>query len=199
MLAPLLIINAAATGGYGAADLGFSRQFTDVLGASPLFLTLVAVAAFYALAMLRKVPFAAAALTLTLAALIVCGRETFDLDSLCRPQPLPVLLIGLLQAGLALRRRSWLRGLVAAAIFISAASIHWRWVFIAAWHGYIEWRHTIAGLDQMVGGIAVLLLAVLVSLSKIGIPRRWFARFWRKIIPLATTEPATGEPVPHDV
>jgi hypothetical protein len=114
--------------------------------------------------------------TLALAALAVCPPQSVYLTALQWPQPLPILLIGLLQGLIALRWHNWLRALAALGILLSAAALQWHWLLLAAWRSYRSTRHTIAGLDQIVGGMLVLLAALLVSLTKLGVPQRLLAR-----------------------
>ncbi len=77
-----------------AVDLGFLKQFSQMLRASPLFVTLLGAMAFYAVAMLRRVPHAAVGLTAAMAALTVCGPSTFNHATLVDPRATPILLIG---------------------------------------------------------------------------------------------------------
>ncbi len=65
--------------------------------------------------------------------------------------------------------------LVSAGFAIVAGALRWHWMVVAAWEEYRSARQNIAGLDQIVVGMLVLALALLVSLTKIGIPQRWLA------------------------
>ena len=64
---------------------GFLALFIARLGGTPLYLTLLAAAGFYAYAALRRVPLAVEALTAALAALAVVGPGTLDLHGLVAP------------------------------------------------------------------------------------------------------------------
>ena len=99
----------------------FLGIFTDGIGASPLYLTLVAVAWFYAFAASRGVPLAWEALTATLAAFAIVGPRTLDLDGPVSLQSWPLLSIAVLQLGLLIHRRESWRGLLAAACLAVAA------------------------------------------------------------------------------
>jgi hypothetical protein len=99
----------------------FLAIFMDGVGASPLFLTLVAVAWFYAFAASRGVPRAWEALTASLAAFTVVGPHTLDLDGLVTPRTWPLLAVAGVQLGLLRHcRESW-RGLVAASCIAVAS------------------------------------------------------------------------------
>ena len=93
------------------------------LGGTPLYLTLLASAGFYAYAALRRVPMAIEALTAALAALAVVGPGTLDLGGLVAPRPLPILAVAALQLGLGLRRRDAWRCLVGACCLAVGAMI----------------------------------------------------------------------------
>ncbi len=99
----------------------FLAIFVDGVGASPLFLTLVAVAWFYAFAASRGVPLAWEALTASLAAFTIVGPRTFDLDGPITPTTWPLLAIAALQLGLLRHSRESWRGLVAAACIAVAS------------------------------------------------------------------------------
>jgi len=53
------------------------------------------------------------------------------------------------------------------------------WLAVSSGHGYQSLRTSIAGLDQIAWGLACLLMGLMVSLWKLGVPQAWFAR-WRK-------------------
>jgi hypothetical protein len=93
----------------------FLSDFMDRLGATPLFLTLLAAAGFYLYAALRGVHRATEGLTAVLAALAVVGPDTLDLDGLTALRPEPLLAAAALQMGLGLWRRSSWRCLVGAS------------------------------------------------------------------------------------
>ncbi len=102
----------------------FLGLFTERLGGTPLFLTLLASAALYLYAMLRRVPLAAGWLTAALVALSIVGPGTLDLGELIGPQPLPLLLAAALQLALGVVRRSaWhsLLGGVGLAVAVTLA------------------------------------------------------------------------------
>lgn len=276
MIAPIGLLALAVTGPpQEAADLGFLQRFHETLGASPLYLTLLAAIVFYAVAMARRVSGASIGLTVALAALAVCGPRTFGAATTAEPVGLPILLAAALQLAIAVKKRDarpcllaacclvaglwvdlretaftacggllplhmllaavlligavfrgrlavllqrtgavlmlagglafatcdprWLGnpppGLVAvypllaivAALaygqlvgnrwyFAAALAILGGWLAAAGWHAYRQLRQTMAGLGQIAWGAFFFLLAVLISLTKVGIPQRWLAR-----------------------
>jgi hypothetical protein len=102
---------------------GFLSLFIARLGATPLYLTLIAAAGFYAYAMLRRVPMAVTASTVALAVLAVVGPGTRDLDGLVPARPWPLLAIAALQMGIGLRRRDAWRILAGAGCLLVAVMI----------------------------------------------------------------------------
>jgi hypothetical protein len=102
---------------------GFLNLFRETLGGTPLFFSMIAVAALYAYSATRRIPLALAGLTGSLLALSVIGPQTLDLSGLTAPQPLPLLTAGGLQVALAtVRRQSW-RALLGSVCVIAAISI----------------------------------------------------------------------------
>ena len=105
---PLLLILAAVGHRHEAVYEGFLTRFTTLFGGTPLYLTLLASAGFYAYAALKRVAMATEALAVSLAALAVVGPGTLDLGGLVSPRPMPILAVAALQLGLGLRRHeSW--------------------------------------------------------------------------------------------
>jgi hypothetical protein len=99
----------------------FLALFIARLGGTPLYLTVLAAAGFYAYATLRRAPGAVAALTASLAALAVVGPGTLDVHGLTPPRPIPVLVVAAMQLGLGLRRRDAWRCLAGAGCLVVAA------------------------------------------------------------------------------
>ena len=102
---------------------GFLGQFAARLGGTPLYLTLLATAAFYGYAALRRVPAAFDALSASLAALAFVAPGTLDLGGLVPPRATPMLTIAALQLTLGLRRHAAYRCLVGAACLVASAMI----------------------------------------------------------------------------
>jgi len=66
-------------------------------------------------------------------------------------------------------RNRWYRGI---SLLILAC-----WVGVSGGHGYQSLRTTIAGLDQIAWGMACMLIGLMVSLWKLGVPQAWLARW----------------------
>ena len=162
LITPAALLALAITGpAWEAADHGFLGTFMRTLGASPLFLTLVAVAAFYAVAALRKVAHAFDALSVSLAAFSVVGPGTVDLETLVSPHGLPLLAVAGLQAWAALRRSSAARCLLAACCVVAAASLDLEGTWFTAYRGVIPIHLLLASVlvigAAYRGGLATLL------------------------------------------
>jgi hypothetical protein len=119
----MLIIMAAAGHREEMVYQAFLSQFTARLGGTPLFLTLVASAAFYAYAWRRKVPCACGALTGVLLCMAFVGPATRNLDELTSPRPVPLLVVAGLQILLGLLGRSSWRCLLGAGCLIAAGLV----------------------------------------------------------------------------
>jgi hypothetical protein len=101
----------------------FLGVFTARLGGDPLWVTLLAVAGFYAYAWLRRAPLAAEMLTGALVALAFVGPDTLDSGELVGPEPAPLLAAGVLQLGLGLWRGDSRRCLVGAGTLVVVAAL----------------------------------------------------------------------------
>ena len=127
---PLVLALLATTGHrYEAVYMNFLELFRQSLGATPVFLTLVAAAIFLAYAVARRVPLAWDLLVVALAALAVVTPQTLDLTQLVAPRPLPMAAAGLVMGSIACRKRQSIRGLLAASLVTIAATRGW----MAAW------------------------------------------------------------------
>jgi hypothetical protein len=111
---------------------GFLHSFEAHLGGTPLWVTLLAAAAFYGYAALRGVAPATAALTAAVTALAVVGPRTLDFDTLVSPQPAPLLAAAALQLGLGVWRRDSWHCLLGAVVLAPAA------VWALAWPAELE-------------------------------------------------------------
>jgi hypothetical protein len=121
---PALLVALAMVGHRPEATYqGFLARFEARLGGTPMYLTLVASAAFYAYAALRRVPRAIDALSGAMVLLAVVTPGTLDLGGLVPPRPLPILAVAAVQLALGLRRRDAWRCLVAAACLTACATI----------------------------------------------------------------------------
>jgi hypothetical protein len=124
LAAPILLVLLALVGHRpDPVYQEFLGDFMARLGATPLFLTLLAAAAFYLYAALRGVHHANEGLTAVLAALAVVGPDTLDLDGLTQLRPVPLLAAAALQMALGLWRRSSWRCLVGASALAAIGAI----------------------------------------------------------------------------
>lgn len=124
LAAPILLAGLAAFGDRpDAVYRRFLMLFADGTGGSPLFLAVVAAAIFYAVAALRRVRGATEALTLAIVILAIVGPRTFDLDGLTPPRAGPLVTAALLQAGIAVARRSIGRGVLATGLATAAVVV----------------------------------------------------------------------------
>ena len=101
----------------------FLGCFVARLGGTPLFLTLIASAGFYAYATLRRVPGALDTLSAAMVALAFVAPQTLDLDGLVPPQALPILAAAMAQTVVGLRRRDAGRCLIGASGLVASAMI----------------------------------------------------------------------------
>ena len=101
----------------------FLGQFISRLGGTPLYLTLLATAGFYAYAAVRRVPLAFDALTAAIVSLAFVSPQTLDLDGLIAPQALPILTAGVAQTAIGLRRRDAWRSLIGAGCLAVSATL----------------------------------------------------------------------------
>jgi hypothetical protein len=118
-----LLVLALAGHRPDAVYRGFLETFTTRLGGDPVFLTLLALAGFYAYAALRRVPQAVEGLTAVLVALALAGAQSLTAGAQLPPLPLPLLAAGLLQLGLGLSRRSAWRCLVGSGGMVAAVTL----------------------------------------------------------------------------
>lgn len=187
---PLGLLALATTGRPWLDDLGFCRQFMATLGGSPLWVTLIAVAVFYAIAAIRRTAGAFVWLTLAVAALAVIGRRTFGMDTLTAPWGVPLLAAGGLQfvrAAWTLRASRFLLAaiLIDAGLLIelqatpftaygSAAPLHL--LLAAVLLIGLVFKNDFARLLQYAGALALLVLSVLVLVrnpESLGDPPPW--------------------------
>jgi hypothetical protein len=170
---------------------GFLALFTFRVGADALTVTVLASAAFYVYAALRRVPLAPDVLTAALAALAVVGPQTLEEGELVSPRPAFLLAAAALQLFLGVRERGVRRCLAGAGL-----------AAVGSWRGYCWLRQFVAGLDHLAVSLALFALAILISLGKAGILARWIKRWWPTMPHAAQLEaagsarPGQGRDVP---
>lgn len=102
---------------------GFLNLFVTTLGGTPLFLSLTAVTFVYAYAALRRVPLATTGLTCGLLALAVVRPMTFNEHQFDAPEPIFLVLAGMLQIAIGARLGESWRCLAGAFGLAAAASL----------------------------------------------------------------------------
>jgi hypothetical protein len=150
----------------------FLMLFMDRLGGSPLYLTVLASAGFYAYAALRRVGWATEALTVVLIALAFLRPDSVDHVELNQPYPIfsePLLAAVGLQLFLL-----WCRPAVWRFLLIGGMVSCW--LAKATVSGYFAMRQVLAGVDHIALSMALFVVAVLISLGKSGMLARGMAR-----------------------
>ena len=121
-LMPLALAFMATMGfRYEPVYMHFLDLFSETLGGSPVFLTLVGAAAFHGYAAVRRVPLAWELLARDLVALAAVGPMTFDLHETIAMHPLPLAAAGLVLGTIAWR--GWHSGRAAAAAGLLVTAI----------------------------------------------------------------------------
>jgi hypothetical protein len=126
----------------------FLLLFMGRLGCSPLFLALIASTVFYAIALVRRVPEALGALTVSLLALAVVAPSTLNLHGLVigAPQPQALLALAVLQLWLGWSARQSGRCLFGAACLVTGLTLSLGKTDSAAFQGLIAFHLTWAAL-----------------------------------------------------
>jgi len=149
----------------------FLEKFTTTF-CSPVFLTAVGAAVFYAYAWMRGARLAAHGLTAALLLCSIIGPRTLTVRTLAAPQGLPLLLLGLMQLSLALRRRKSVPAFLGAAFIIGACTTWFSGTWFTSAYGAIPvhllylsmlliaalFRDPAARVLQHVGAIASVVL-----------------------------------------
>lgn len=154
----------------------FLGHFAARLGGTPLFVSLVAAAGFYLIAAMRRVPLAIDGFALALAATAVIGPRSLWLTDLTNVRFAPLAAALAIEAVVAVVRRDGWRLVLAG----TAAAV---WGGYLGWWGYRALREQVVGLDYLVAGLALLPVAVLVSLGKSGALARWISVGMRRTFP----------------
>jgi hypothetical protein len=155
-------------------QLLFLKDFSQVIGGEPLYMTFLIGVAIYALATARRLPGAVDFLTLSVAGLAVV-RPTAHLVDLVRPEPLPILVCGLIQLLPALLHRSSPRLLAAASLVLAALTIEYRESWIYDGQGVVPWHLALAVVlvvgslpNDRFAGIVQNLGAAMLCMSVVG-------------------------------
>jgi hypothetical protein len=179
VVAPFGFVALASVGpAPDAVYQGFLLIFMSRLGCSPLFLALVAATLFHALALVRRVPGALVALTLSLLALVFVGPATLDINGVIvsQPQPQPLLALGVLELWLALRGRHSGHCLFGAGCLVAGLTISLGKTDSASFQGLLAFHLALVAIltigaifDDFLGrllrrtGAVMLLLASLLA------------------------------------
>lgn len=147
----------------------FLGHFANRLGGTPLYTAVIAAGGFYAYGCIRRVPQATEGLTVIIVAMAFVGPETLQFVAVRTPQVALLASAVLLQLCLGLLRRDGWR------IAVGAAACSW-WVASSLARGYRELREVVPGLDYMTLGLALLPVAVVISLGKGALARRMASR-----------------------
>ncbi|HEV3340255.1 MAG TPA: hypothetical protein VG125_07855 [Pirellulales bacterium] len=129
----------------------FLKDFVKVVGAEPLFVTLVVCVAIYALATVRRLPGAADFLTLSVAGLAVVRPEAHLVD-LLDPDPLPILICGLIQLPAAFLYRSSPRLFAASTLVLAALTVEYQESWVFGQLGVVPW-HLLLAIILVVGSL----------------------------------------------
>lgn len=146
----------------------FLETFSLRVGADPLTWALVAGAAFYAYAALRRVPGSIALLTASLVALALVGPETYTSHELIRARPLPILVAAVLQLGLGAWYKSARRCLLGTAGLSVAAGLALPEGLIAAtaaFHVFVVGTLVLGLVFDTVGGRCLRAVGVALALG----------------------------------
>jgi hypothetical protein len=149
MAVPLALVGMSLVGPEGdQVYQDFLLLFRGQLGCSPLFLALIAATSFYALALVRRVPEALGALTLSLLALTIVGPSTLNLDglSLSSPRPQPLLALGVLQLWLGWGGRQSVRCLCGAVCLVAGLTLSLGKIDSVAFEGLIAFHLGLAAI-----------------------------------------------------
>ena len=126
MAAPLgLLLLSTWTFAAIPESINLRPMLLDSCGCSPLFLTLVAVTAFYAVTLVRRVPHAIHWLTMATALLVLVGPCTGNFRSPYSLRAWPLVMLTVMQLYAAIRYRSGLHSLLTAVCGIAALCIIW--------------------------------------------------------------------------
>ncbi len=116
---------------------GFLQLFETGLGGSPLYVAILLVIVFYAVAVARSVRFADEAFTAALVLWAFVGPNTLDLQQFSASRPGPLALAGAWQLFVGLRQQVSWRVLMASWAVIAAMIIYCERTWFTAAHGVL--------------------------------------------------------------
>lgn len=147
-----LLALAGYDGGMNFWHREFLSDFIRLTGGTPLFYTLVAVVALHALAVVRRVPTAPDAVTMSVAALSVVGPAAHGSTGYISPAPLMLLAAGIVQLYAAHRRRSTPRLFAAACLALAAVTTHRYGTWFTDYYGAVPW-HLLLAVILVIGTV----------------------------------------------
>lgn len=147
-----LLALAGYDGGMNFWHREFLSDFTHVTGGTPLFYTLVAVAALHAVAVVRRVSLAPDALTLSVLALAMVGPAAQGTSGYARPEPLMLLAAGIVQLYAAHRGRSTPRLFAAACLALAAVTTRRYGTWFTDYYGAVPW-HLLLAVVLVIGTV----------------------------------------------
>jgi hypothetical protein len=124
----------------------FLERFMLRLGGTPFYLALLASAAFYGYAALKRVQMAFDSLTAVLVSLAFVAPHTLALDTLVAPRALPMLAAAVVQTALGLHRRSAWRSMVGTSFAVAATTIALRPIGAGSHHGLVAFHLALAAM-----------------------------------------------------
>lgn len=130
--------------------LDFLSQFREALHATPLFVALIGLIAFYTIAALRKVPWGSQLLILGVGGLTFINVQTLDLASMQLGAAWPLALVGGALLAVGLYHWQSHRVAIGACLLLMAATLHWQHTGFAA-HGAAVPLHLLLAIFLGVG------------------------------------------------
>ncbi len=152
----ILPIGLLALAGYDGGMNFWHREFLNDLiettGGTPLFYTLLAMVMMYLVAIARRVPLAAEALTLSLIALAMVTPTAQGLTGYTMPKPLLLLATGMVQLYAAHRNRSTPRLFAAACLALAAVTMNRYGTWFTDYDGAVAW-HVLLAVILIIGTV----------------------------------------------
>jgi hypothetical protein len=130
----------------------FLGRFMLRLGGTPFYLTLLASAAFYGYAALRRVPMALDALSAMFVGLAFVSPHTLDLHTLVAPRGLPMLAAAAVQTAVALHQKSAWRTMVGTGLAVASLTIALRPIGAGSHQGPVAFHLGLAAV-LLVGAV----------------------------------------------
>lgn len=147
-----LLALAGYDGGMNFWHREFLNEFIRLTGGTPLFYTLVGIVVLHSVAVVRRVPLAADALTLSVVALSVVGPAAQGEIGYAKPEPLMLLAAGIVQLYAAHRGRSTPRLFAAACLALAGVTTHRYGTWFTDYYGAVPW-HLLLAVILVIGTV----------------------------------------------